>query len=79
MYAFAEPITVQQGAIEHAYKLIACLFTSVFKSGCGGVGGGVRIEQQHQKQQKPHTFGEQLPCAPSVGVRKALADVSQSN
>lgn len=38
MYAFAEPIMVQQGAIEHAYKLIACLFTSVFKSGCGAVG-----------------------------------------
>ena len=29
IYAFAEPIVFQQGAIEHAYNLIACLFTSV--------------------------------------------------
>lgn len=32
-YAFAEPIAFQQGAIVHAYKLIAGLFTGVFKRG----------------------------------------------
>lgn len=33
IYAFAEPVVFQQGAIEHTYKLIACLFTSVSKWG----------------------------------------------
>lgn len=62
----------QQGAIEHTYKLIACLFIQ-FPS------GGVGEAQQQQKQQKPRRFGERPPCALSVGVRKTQADGSQSS
>lgn len=62
IYAFAELIVFQQGAIEHTYKLMACLFTSISQ-------WGVMVQQQ--KYSKTSVIWEATSVyAQSADVRK---------
>lgn len=60
--AFAEPIVFQQGAIEHTYKLMACLFTSISQWGV--------MEQQQKYSKTSEIWGATSGSTQSAGVRK---------